>query len=409
LSFLKLLFHMPSLFHDLQPAPPDSILGLMEAFLKDPRPEKINLSVGVYQDARGKTPTLACVREAERRLLAADNPKSYLPITGLAEYGAGVQELLFGEEHEIVIAGRASTAQTPGGTAALRAAADTIARLHPTATMWVSQPTWANHPSVFTAAGLKVETYPYFDAANNGLALEAMLAAMDQMPPGSVVLLHGGCHNPTGVDPTPDEWRKIAAVVRARNLLPFIDFAYQGFAEGIREDARGISILCAPGQEAIVCSSFSKNFGLYSERVGALTLVAEDRAAAEAAMSHAKICIRVNYSNPPAHGGRIVATILSDPELRAGWEEEVAGMRSRIHGMRRLFVETMQQCGSTRDWSFIERQHGMFSFSGLNPVQVDRLRSEFGIYIVGNGRINVAGMTEENITPLCRAIAAVTQ
>ncbi|MBW3596986.1 MAG: aspartate/tyrosine/aromatic aminotransferase [Planctomycetes bacterium] len=400
---------MATLFHNLQPAPPDAILGLMEAFLKDSRAGKINLSVGVYQDARGTTPTLECVREAERRLLEADAAKSYLPITGLAEYDAGVQELLFGEEHEIVIAGRASTAQTPGGTAAVRAAADTLWKLRPTTKVYISQPTWPNHPSIFAAAGLKVEVYPYFDADKNGLALAAMLAAMEHMPPGSAVLLHGGCHNPTGVDPTPDEWRKIAVVLRERNLLPLIDFAYQGFAEGIREDARGISILCGPGQEAIICSSFSKNFGLYSERVGALTLVAEDRAAAETAMSHAKTCIRANYSNPPAHGARIVAAILADPQLRGQWEEEVAGMRRRINGMRKLFVETMKACGSTRDWSFIERQRGMFSFSGLNPVQVDRLRSEFAIYVVGNGRINVAGMTEGNIMPLCRAIAAVTQ
>jgi aspartate/tyrosine/aromatic aminotransferase len=397
------------MFENLQPAPPDSILGLTEAFLKDSRPEKINLSVGVFQDARGKTPTLESVKEAERRLLASDVGKSYLPISGLAEYGAGVQGLLFGDSHEIVISGRASTAQTPGGTAAVRAAADTIYRLHPTAKVWISQPTWPNHPSIFSAAGLKVEIYPYFDAEKNGLALDAMLKTLSKAPPGSVVLLHGGCHNPTGVDPTPEQWRKIADVIFAHHLFPLVDFAYQGFGDGIQEDTMGINAICRPGHEAMICSSFSKNFGLYAERVGALTVVAADRASAEASMSHVKTCIRSNYSNPPAHGARIVATILSDSKLRAQWEQEVAAMRDRINGMRRAFVETMRKVGSTRDWSFIEQQRGMFSFSGLTPVQVDQLRSEYAIYIVGNGRINVAGMTEQNLTPLCKAIAAVTE
>jgi aspartate/tyrosine/aromatic aminotransferase len=397
------------LFHNLQPAPPDSILGLSEAFLKDTRPEKINLSVGVYQDSHGATPILDTVRKAERRLVEAGTPKSYLPITGLDTYAAGVQDLLFGEGHEIVLSGRASTAQTPGGTAAVRAAADTIVRLRPTAKIWISQPTWPNHPSIFAAAGLKVETYPYFDPQNNSLALEAMLAALEKIPPGNAVLLHGGCHNPTGVDPTHDQWRRIADLLYARNLLPLIDFAYQGFGEGIREDAAGVNLLCRPGQEAMICSSFSKNFGLYSERVGALTVVAVDRTSAESAMSHVKTCIRANWSNPPAHGARIVATILGDAALRKTWEEEVAQMRSRINGMRKRFVESMRQAGSPRDWSFIERQRGMFSFSGLTPVQVDQLRAEHAIYIVGNGRINVAGMTEGNLPALCRAIAAVTE
>ncbi len=397
------------MFKDLQPAPPDSILGLTEAFLKDTRQEKINLSVGIYQDARGATPTLATVQEAERRLLEKAPSKSYLPISGLGEYAVGVQGLLFGDEHEIVLAGRASTAQTPGGTAALRAAADTINRLHPTTKVWISQPTWPNHPSIFTAAGLKVEIYPYFDADNNRLALEAMLNTLEKLPPGNVVLLHGGCHNPTGVDPTPEQWRQIADVIHARNLFPLVDFAYQGFGEGIREDTVGILTLCRLGQEAMICSSFSKNFGLYGERVGALTLVAADRPSAEAAMSHVKACIRANYSNPPAHGARIVSTILSDEALRRQWEQEVADMRDRINGMRRKFVETMAQVGSQRDWSFIERQRGMFSFSGLTPVDVDQLRSEHAIYIVGNGRINVAGMTEANLPTLCRAIASVTE
>jgi aspartate/tyrosine/aromatic aminotransferase len=307
-----------------------------------------------------------------------------------------------------VLSGRAATAQTPGGTAAVRAAADTIHKLRPTAKVWVSQPTWPNHPSIFAAAGLKVETYPYFDASKNGLAFEAMLAAFDKISAGDVVLLHGGCHNPTGVDPTPDQWRQIADVIHARQLFPLIDFAYQGFGDGIREDAAGVATICRPGQEAMICTSYSKNFGLYAERVGALTVVTADRAAADSALSHVKTAIRANWSNPPAHGARIVAAILSDAALRSQWEEEVSGMRGRINGMRRSFVESMKAAGSTRDWSFIERQRGMFSFSGLTPIQVDQLRSEFAIYIVGNGRINVAGMTDVNLPVLCRAIAAVT-
>jgi aspartate/tyrosine/aromatic aminotransferase len=271
----------------------------------------------------------------------------------------------------------------------------------------VSRPTWPNHPGVFQAAGLEVKTYPYFDAATNGLAFDDMLAALRQIPEGDVVLLHACCHNPTGIDPTPEQWSQIADVIEERRLLPLVDFAYQGLGDGLREDARGLHTLCRPGSELLIASSFSKNFGLYNERVGALTLVAGSQAAAEAALSQVKLCIRANYSNPPAHGAAIVTTIWNDPELRAEWEAEVKAMCDRINEMRSLFVETLADKGGRRDFSFIARQRGMFSFSGLTPEQVETLRQRYSIYIVNSGRINVAGMTRANMDAICQAIADV--
>jgi aspartate/tyrosine/aromatic aminotransferase len=273
--------------------------------------------------------------------------------------------------------------------------------------IWVSRPTWPNHPGVFQAAGLEVKTYPYFDAATNGLAFDDMLAALRQIPEGDVVLLHACCHNPTGIDPTPEQWSQIADVIEERRLLPLVDFAYQGLGDGLREDARGLHTLCRPGSEMLIASSFSKNFGLYNERVGALTLVAGSQAAAEATLSHVKLCIRANYSNPPAHGAAIVTTIWNDPELRAEWEAEVKAMCDRINEMRSLFVETLADKGGRRDFSFIARQRGMFSFSGLTPEQVETLRQRYSIYIVNSGRINVAGMTRANMDAICQAIADV--
>ena len=389
-------------------APPDSILGLTEAFKQDPNPRKINLSVGVYKDEQGNTPILGCVKEAERRLLASETNKGYLSIEGHAEYGARVQELLFGAEGEVLANRRAVTAQTPGGTGSLRVAADLLRKHFPQAKVWLSKPTWANHPAIFAAAGQQVETYPYIDAACRGFDRAAMLTALTQIPAGDIVLLHACCHNPTGIDPTPDDWQQIAAVVRERKLLPLVDFAYQGFGDGLMEDAAGLRSLAQPGQELLVCSSFSKNFGLYGERVGALTLVAGDADAAQRALSQVRISIRTNYSNPPTHGAAIVATILSDAKLRAQWEQELAAMRDRIHTMRRLFVETMKRKAQQHDFSFLISQKGMFSFSGLTNMQVDELRSKHAVYVVGNGgRMNVAGMTEGNMDALCTAIAAV--
>ncbi|MCB9138734.1 MAG: aspartate/tyrosine/aromatic aminotransferase [Caldilineaceae bacterium] len=391
----------------IQAAPPDAILGLTEAFKQDANPAKMNLGVGVYKDAAGKTPVLASVKEAEKRILADEESKSYLPINGSPAFGAATQELLFGPGHEVVVSGRAVTAQTPGGTGALRVAADFIAQLMPGARVWLSDPTWPNHPQVFGRAGVETRTYPYFDAAANGVAFAEMLAALREIPAGDVVLLHGCCHNPTGVDLSPDQWTQVADVIQAQGLLPLLDFAYQGFAEGLYEDAVGLRALAQPGRELLIASSYSKNFGLYNERVGAFTVVAPSADAAQAVLSQVKKCIRANYSNPPAHGGAIVTAILADPELRSQWEEEVATMRDRINAMRDLFVETLNEMGVEQDFSFIARQRGMFSFSGLTPDQVAALRDDYSIYVVGSGRINVAGMTEENMNYLCGAIADV--
>lgn len=395
------------MFEQIEAAPPDAILGISEAFGRDPNPNKINLSVGVYKDESGVTPILDAVRRAENRVLAEQKTKGYLGIPGSPDYARAVQRLLFGPAHEIIESGRAATAHTPGGTGALRVAADFLKQNLPGRSVWLSQPTWPNHPNIFQAAGIEVREYPYLDAATGGLDFDGMMATLQQIPRGDVVLLHGCCHNPTGVDPTGEQWNTIADLVSQRGLIPLLDFAYQGFAEEIDADAVGLRTLCRPGAELLVCNSFSKNFGLYRDRVGALTLIASDQDTAERAMSQLKRSIRSNYSNPPAHGGNIVTTILGDAELTALWRTEVAQMRSRIHDMRRLFVETLQSKGVERDFSFITAQSGMFSFSGLTPEQVDILRDQYSIYIVRNGRINVAGMTRDNMDTLCSAIAEI--
>jgi aspartate/tyrosine/aromatic aminotransferase len=396
------------MFDTLPLAPPDSILGLTEAFQKDPNPKKINLSVGVYKNEEGQTPILACVKQAERRLLASEQNKGYLPIEGHREYDARVQELLFGPQHEITASGRAITAQTPGGTGSLRVAADFLKKHFPTSKLWHSKPTWANHGAIFAAAGIKTEAYPYLNDSGRGLDFEAMLATLRGIRAGDIVLLHACCHNPTGIDPTCEQWKQIADVVHERGLLALVDFAYQGFGDGLEEDAIGLRELARPGKEVLVCSSFSKNFGLYGERVGALTLVTANADAAHRALSQVRISIRTNYSNPPAHGAAIVAAVLSDPALRRQWEQELAAMRERIHAMRNLFVATMKRLKPKHDFSFLASQKGMFSFSGLTNMQVDELRAKHGVYVVGNGgRINVAGMTPANMQPLCEAIAAV--
>jgi aspartate aminotransferase len=396
------------MFDSLPQAPPDAILGLADAFKNDKSPHKINLSVGVYKDEQGNTPILTCVKDAERRLLANEKSKGYLSIEGDPEYDRRVPELLFGPGHEALTSGRAVTAQTPGGTGSLRVAADFLKKHFPQAKVWLSKPTWANHGAIFAAAGQQVESYAYIDASGRQIDFPAMLAALKQIPTGDVVLLHACCHNPTGIDPTREQWKQIAATVHERGLLPLVDFAYQGFGTGLVEDAAGLRELAQPGRELLVCSSFSKNFGLYGERVGALTLVAASSEAAQRALSQIRISIRTNYSNPPTHGAAIVATVLGDSELRKQWEQELAAMRDRIHQMRRLFVATMKNKAPQHDFSFLESQQGMFSFSGLTNVQVDELRSKHAVYVVGNGgRINVAGMTRDNMGPLCAAIAAV--
>lgn len=395
------------MFENVQTAPADPILGLTELFKADPNPDKINLSVGVYQDATGKTPVLETVKEAEKRILEQENSKGYLPMTGEPVYCAQVQELLFGEGHEIIGSKRAGTAQCPGGTGALRVAGDYLNNQHPGASLWLSNPTWANHNTIFQAAGVECKQYAYRDAATNGLDFEAMCESIKSIPAGDVILLHGCCHNPTGIDPTPEQWAIIGDLLAAQGVLPLVDFAYQGLGDGIEEDRAGLLELTKKVKQMLICSSFSKNFGLYRERTGALTVVADNAEQAVTVMSQVKLRIRYNYSNPPSHGGQIVATVLSDPELKAKWYQEVAEIRNRINEMRHLFVNTLKEKGVTQDFSSIIEQRGMFSFSGLTKEQVERLRDEYSIYIVGSGRINVAGMTPSNMDQLCEAIKAV--
>ena len=392
------------MFEQLTAAPPDPILGLTEAFRRDPNPKKINLGVGIYKTEEDTTPILRCVKEAEKRLLEVEQTKSYLAIAGISALGKQVRNLLWSDR---IDDDRCATVQTPGGTGGLRVAADFLAERFPTARMWCSTPTWANHPSVFAAAGLDVQYYAYLAADGTSLDFPAMLADLEQIPAGDAVCLHGCCHNPTGVDPTPAQWEQISQVIQQKKLLPLVDFAYQGFGQGVDEDADGLRQVVATGVDALICSSFSKNFGLYSERIGALTAVASTPAAAAATQSHLKVSVRTNYSNPPQHGGAIVSEVLASKELTAMWLEELGEMRARIQKMRQMFVEQMKQRCPERDFSFIARQQGMFSYSGLTRLQVDELRNKHSIYIVNSGRINVAGINERNLRPLCDAIASV--
>lgn len=395
------------MFEKIEAAPRDAILGLTAAFREDKRPEKINLSVGVYQDEHGKTPMLDCVRTAEGRLAEADQSKSYLPIPGSPEYVEIVRELVFGTGHEVLESQRVAGAHTPGGTGALRVAADFIHTTLPKATVWLSDPTWPNHPNIFDAAGVPMKSFPYFDSPTNNLAWGAMIEAFKKIPSGDVILLHGCCHNPTGIDPTTAEWEEIADAIYDRGLIPLLDFAYQGFADGIEQDAEGLRAFLRPGAELMVCNSFSKNFSLYRERVGSLSIVCPTQSAAEAVQSQVNRVIRSNYSNPPAHGAEIVNLILRDGELQKTWEQEVATMRDRINGMRQSLVDTLAAKGVPGDYGFITQQRGMFSFSGLTKDQVETLREQFAIYIVGSGRINVAGLTPANIERVAESIGAV--
>ncbi len=399
------------MFEAIEKAPPDAILGLTETFKKDPNPNKINLSVGVYKDAEGNTPVLRCVKEAERALLEYELTKSYLPMSGSPIYADCVQQMMLGEHHPIVTGKRAATSHTPGGTGALRLVGDYLKTVHPDASIWLSSPTWANHAGIFGAAGVSVQEYDYFDTSGNSLDIDRMLSSLQAVPDGDAVLLHACCHNPTGVDPTAEQWQRIAGVLASKRVLPVIDFAYQGFGDGLEDDAMGLRILTDQVKELLVCSSFSKNFSLYCERVGAMTVISDSPDKTEAVQSHVKLCIRRNFSNPPAHGGSIVSTVLNDQELHQMWLEELKQMRDRINGIRQLLAESLNRRGvnlSPEGNAFITRQRGMFSFSGLNKEQVQRLRDRYSIYIVGSGRINVAGITEKNIDRLCDAIAEVT-
>jgi len=395
------------MFESISAAPADPILGLADLFRADDRPHKINLGIGVYKDETGKTPVLTSVKKAEQYLLENETTKNYLSIDGLPDFARCTQALLFGNDSPLIAAGRACTAQTPGGTGALRVAADFLATQTSVKRVWVSNPSWPNHKNVFNAAGLEVCEYQYYDAANHTLDFDGMLAALQQAQAGDVVLFHGCCHNPTGIDPTREQWQQLAALSQEKGWLPLFDFAYQGFARGLDEDAEGLRIFAAAHQELLVASSYSKNFGLYNERVGALTLVAASSDAAKTAFSQVKYSIRANYSNPPSHGAAVVATILSNEALRTIWVQELTDMRQRIQRMRQLFVNTLAEKGARQDFSFIIKQNGMFSFSGLTKDQVVRLRDEFGVYAVNSGRVNVAGMTPDNMSALCEAIVAV--
>lgn len=389
-------------------APPDPILGLTEAYHADPNPEKVNLGVGIYKDADGRTPPLEAVARAEKMVVQAQGAGGgYLPITGLEDYNRRTIDLLFGSESAAVSERRVVAAQTPGGTGGLRVAADFIRAMFPGATVWMSDPTWANHAGIFAAAGVPREAYPYYDHATGALHMDGMLEALGRVPAGDVVLLHACCHNPSGMDPSPDQWRRIAGLAAERGFLPLFDCAYQGFGDDLEADVLGLRLFAEAGLEVLVVSSCSKNFGLYNQRVGAFSVVAESEEAARAAMSQIKVCIRVNYSNPPAHGARLVAAVLGDRELRADWEAELGTMRDRINLVRAEFVRTMEAKTGARDFGFITTQRGMFSFSGLTKDQVRVLRDEHSIYMVDSGRISVAGLNTGNMDQVCAAIAAV--
>ena len=400
---------MNSPFLDVALAPRDPILGMTEAFNADARPNKINLGMGVYTDADGRVPVLSAVREAEHLRLTNTPTRSYLPIDGIPLYNGAAQKLLFGEGAKVLSDGRVVTVQSLGGTGALKVGADFLKQLSPDAEVLISDPSWENHLALFTSAGFAVRSYPYFDAATNGLNFDGMLGALQAAAPGTIVVLHACCHNPTGVDPTREQWSRIIEVLVQRKLMPFLDIAYQGFADGIEADAVVVRAMADAGLEFLVSSSFSKSFSLYGERVGALSVVTADKSESARVLSQLKRVIRTNYSNPPTHGGAMVAAVLSDPRLRTMWEDELTGMRERIRAMRVGLVERLRLRMPSISFDHIERQRGMFSYSGLTEKQVQRLREEFGIYAISTGRICVAALNEHNIDTVADAIAAVSQ
>ncbi len=396
-----------SLFATVEMAPRDPILGLTEAFNTDARADKVNLGVGVYCDDSGRIPVLAAVREAEQARVATTPARGYLPIDGFGAYNQAAQKLLFGADSPLLAAGRVATFEALGGTGALRIGADFMRRLNPSAQAYISDPSWENPRALVEAAGYVVGTYPYYDAATHGLKFDAMIAALRTMAPGSLVVLHACCHNPTGVDLDESQWDAVVAAVRERNLVAFLDMAYQGFAHSIDADAMALRKLADSGLQFLVSSSFSKSFSLYGERVGALSIVTADRDEAARVTSQVKRVIRTNYSSPPTHGAAIVASVLSTPALRELWEKELGEMRERIRAMREGLVRKLREHGATQDFAFVTRQRGMFSYSGLSPEQVARLRDEFGIYAVGTGRICLAALNSRNIDYVAKAMAAV--
>lgn len=398
---------MSSIFASVELAPRDPILGLNEQFKADTRPTKVNLGVGVYYDDAGRIPLLKAVRQAETRLFEQAEPRNYLPIDGIPGYNTGARALLLGADSPLIAEHRSLTVQTLGGTGALKVGADFLKRVLPDAQVAISNPSWANHQALFTDAGFRVVSYDYYDTATHGLNFEGMLASLRTLPAGTIVVLHACCHNPTGVDPSPEQWREIARTLQAGQLVPFLDIAYQGFGAGTEEDAFVVRLFAELGMTMFISSSFSKSFSLYGERVGALTLVTSDDEEGTRVLSQLKRLIRTNYSNPPTHGGALVSTVLNTPELYAQWIDELAGMRDRIRAMRHQLVEKIQAQGVDQDFSFVKTQRGMFSYSGLTKAQVDRLREDFGIYAVGSGRICVAAINSGNIDYVAQSIARV--
>ncbi len=399
---------MSSLFAAVEMAPRDPILGLNEQFNADPNPAKVNLGVGVYFDETGKLPLLKCVQEAEKMMMEAPKARGYLPIDGIAAYDKAVQGLVFGADSAAVKAGRIATVQALGGTGGLKIGADLLKRLNPGAKVLISDPSWENHRALFEGAGFAVESYAYYDAAHRGVDFDGMLAALNGAAPGSIVVLHACCHNPTGYDISLDQWAQVIKAVAARGLVPFLDMAYQGFGEGIAEDGAVVGLFMAAGLDFFVATSFSKSFSLYGERVGALSVVCASKDEADRVLSQLKRVIRTNYSNPPTHGAQVVAMVLTTPSLRAIWEEELAGMRVRIKQMRVALQDKLVAAGVKQDMSFITRQKGMFSYSGLGKEQMQRLRNEFGIYGVDSGRICVAALNGKNIDATVAAIVKVS-
>ena len=396
-----------SLFTAVEMAPRDPILGLNEQFNADSNPAKVNLGVGVYFDDNGKLPLLQCVQAAEKTMMDKPTPRGYLPIDGIAAYDNAVKALVFGADSEVVTSGRVATVQAVGGTGGHKIGADFLTKLNPNAKVLISDPSWENHKAIFTNAGFDVGTYAYYDAVNRKVNFDGMLADLNAAAAGTVVVLHACCHNPTGYDITAEQWDQVIAAVKAKNLVAFLDMAYQGFGHGLKEDGAVIGKFIAAGLNIFVSTSFSKSFSLYGERVGALSVVANDKEEAARVLSQLKIVIRTNYSNPPIHGGAVVAAVLGDPALRAQWESELGEMRVRIKAMRQKLVDGLKAAGVQQDMSFITTQIGMFSYSGLSKDQMVRLRSEFGVYGTDTGRMCVAALNSKNIDYVCQAIAKV--
>ncbi|MGQ2992599.1 MULTISPECIES: amino acid aminotransferase [unclassified Variovorax] len=396
-----------SMFTAVEMAPRDPILGLNEQFAADTNPSKVNLGVGVYYDDNGKLPLLQCVQAAEQNMMKAPTARGYLPIDGIAAYDNAVKVLVFGADSEPVTSGRVATIQAIGGTGGLKVGADFLKKLNPAAKVLISDPSWENHRALFTNAGFEVESYPYYDAAKRGIDFDGMLAALNAAPAGTVVVLHACCHNPTGYDITPAQWDQVVAAVKAKGLVPFLDMAYQGFGYGLQEDGAAVAKFVDAGLTFFVSTSFSKSFSLYGERVGALSVLCENKEEAARVLSQLKIAIRTNYSNPPTHGGAVVAAVLGNPELRALWEKELGEMRVRIKAMRQKLVDGLKAAGVKEDMSFITTQIGMFSYSGLTKDQMVRLRNEFGVYGTDTGRMCVAALNSKNIDHVCASIAKV--